>query len=99
MGECYLGQGYMLVGVFMILLFCFDVLNLYCVEVVCILINMFLIWLFEKVGFYWEGYVCNYLLINGNWQDYLLLVCLVEDYVVWFGYMVLVVEGILKDFL
>lgn len=99
MGERYSGQGHMSAAVSMILPFCFDVLNLHRVEAACIPTNTPSIRLLEKAGFHREGYARNYLLINGNWQDHMLLACLAEDHAARPGHMAPVVEGILKDFL
>lgn len=99
MGERHSGHGHMSAAVAMILPFCFDVLNLHRIEAACIPTNTPSIRLLEKVGFSREGYARNYLLINGNWQDHLLLACSAEDHAAQPDGVTPVVEGILKDFL
>ncbi|MGV2974526.1 GNAT family N-acetyltransferase [Roseibium alexandrii] len=99
MGERHAGKGHMSAAVAMILPFCFDVLNLHRIEAACIPTNTPSIRLLEKAGFNREGYARNYLLINGTWQDHLLLSCLAEDYAARPDAVSPLVEGILKDFL
>lgn len=80
MGEPFAGCGHMTHAVQLVLPYCYDVLGLHRVEASCMPHNEPSIRLLQKVGFRREGYAHKYLLINGEWQDHLLLACLADDY-------------------
>lgn len=51
----------------------FSEYNMYCIMVFYILYNKCSENVFKCVGFVFEGYVKDYLLINGKWEDYNLI--------------------------
>ena len=78
-GAPFAAQGYMTRGVSALVPFAFDVLRLHRVEAACIPTNQPSIRLLERSGFTREGYVREYLCINGLWQDHLLYARLRSD--------------------
>jgi ribosomal-protein-alanine N-acetyltransferase len=72
MGEPFVRNGYMTAAVRAIIPFAFGTLRLHRLEAACIPTNNGSIRLLEKTGFVREGYACDYLCINGIWQDHLL---------------------------
>lgn len=99
MGARHSGHGHMTKAVGMILPFCFDSLGLHRVEAACLPHNTPSLRLLEKAGFSREGYARNYLLINGYWQDHLLLACLAEDHAAPGTSRSYSTTGVLKEFL
>lgn len=73
MSVRHAGQGYMRRAVDLVLAFAFDELRLHRVEAACIPGNDRSLGLLEKAGFVREGYARRYLLIDGRWQDHVLL--------------------------
>ncbi len=78
-GVPYAAQGYMTAGVYTIIPFVFETLNLHRLEAACLPINLASIRLLERVGFKREGLARQYLRINGVWQDHLLYALLEDD--------------------
>ena len=72
-GVRYAGRGYMRRAVDLVLDFAFGELRLHRVEAACIPGNERSLGLLEKAGFVREGYARRYLLIDGRWQDHVLL--------------------------
>jgi ribosomal-protein-alanine N-acetyltransferase len=72
MGAAYARQGYMSAAVRTLVPFAFSTLKLHRIEAACIPENAASVRLLEKTGFVREGYACEYLCINGIWQDHLL---------------------------
>lgn len=72
MGQPFVRNGYMTAAVRAIIPFAFATLRLHRLEAACIPTNNGSIRLLEKTGFVREGYACDYLCINGIWQDHLL---------------------------
>ncbi|MTI00576.1 GNAT family N-acetyltransferase [Roseibium sp. RKSG952] len=99
MGADKAGKGFMSSAVSLVQPFCFDVLGLHRIEAACLPHNGPSLRLLEKAGFTREGYARNYLLINGYWQDHLLLACLAEDYAAKIKPGPASVGGTLKEFL
>jgi [ribosomal protein S5]-alanine N-acetyltransferase len=79
MSVRHAGRGYMRRAVDLILDFAFDDLRLHRVEAACIPGNDRSLGLLEKAGFVREGYARRYLLIDGRWQDHVLLSRMVDD--------------------
>ncbi len=79
MGVHYAGHGYMRRAVELVLEFAFGELRLHRVEAACIPGNDRSLGLLEKAGFVREGYARRYLLIDGRWQDHVLLSRMVDD--------------------
>lgn len=73
MSARHAGRGYMRRAVDLVLKFCFDELRLHRVEAACIPGNDRSLGLLEKAGFVREGYAKRYLMIDGRWQDHVLL--------------------------
>ncbi len=73
MSVRHAGRGYMRLSVDLVLKFCFDELRLHRVEAACIPGNDRSLGLLEKAGFVREGYAKRYLMIDGRWQDHVLL--------------------------
>jgi ribosomal-protein-alanine N-acetyltransferase len=71
-GLPFARHGHMTAAVRALIPFCFDSLRLHRLEAACIPGNAASIRLLEKTGFTREGYACEYLCINGIWQDHLL---------------------------
>ncbi len=82
MSVRHAGKGYMRRAVDLVLEFAFRELRLHRVEAACIPGNDRSIGLLEKAGFVREGYAKRYLLIDGRWQDHVLLSRMVDDEVV-----------------
>ena len=79
MGAAYARQGHMTAAVNALLPFAFDTLKLHRVEAACIPANVASVRLLEKTGFRREGFACQYLCIDGLWQDHLLYAKLEGD--------------------
>lgn len=73
MSVRHAGRGYMRRAVELVLEFAFGELRLHRVEAACIPGNGRSLGLLEKAGFVREGYARRYLLIDGRWQDHVLL--------------------------
>lgn len=73
MSVRHAGRGYMRRAVDLVLKFCFEELRLHRVEAACIPGNDRSLGLLEKAGFVREGYARRYLMIDGRWQDHVLL--------------------------
>ena len=79
MSVRHAGRGYMRRAVDLVLEFAFGDLRLHRVEAACIPRNDRSLGLLEKAGFVREGYARRYLLIDGRWQDHVLLSRLADD--------------------
>ncbi len=79
MGEPYARHGLMSAALGALIPFCFASLRLHRLEAACIPTNMASIRLLEKSRFRREGYACQYLCINGIWQDHLLYARIKDD--------------------
>lgn len=79
MSVQHAGKGYMRRAVDLVLEFAFGELRLHRVEAACIPGNDRSLGLLEKAGFVREGYARRYLLIDGRWQDHVLLSRMVDD--------------------
>lgn len=79
MSVRHAGKGYMRRAVNLVLEFAFSDLRLHRVEAACIPGNERSLGLLEKVGFVREGYARRYLLIDGRWQDHVLLSRTIDD--------------------
>lgn len=79
MGERYAGQGHMEQALRLAIPYIFSTLQLHRVEAACIPENHRSIRLLEKVGFQREGYLREYLKINGKWRDHLMFSLLAQD--------------------
>ncbi|MTI42937.1 [SSU ribosomal protein S5P]-alanine acetyltransferase [Roseibium hamelinense] len=99
MGVSFAGRGFMSKAVELIQPFCFEALGLHRIEAACLPHNAPSLRLLEKAGFVREGYARNYLLINGYWQDHLLLACLAEDHAAGKNPAPMTIGGNLKEFL
>ena len=73
MGQAHAGQGIMSEAVQMIVPFAAERLNLRRLEAACLPENAASLRLLEKAQFLREGYAREYLMINGNWRDHILL--------------------------
>jgi ribosomal-protein-alanine N-acetyltransferase len=71
-GLPFIRRGYMTAAVRAVIPFAFNTLRLHRLEAACIPSNAGSIRLLENTGFVREGYACEYLCINGTWQDHLL---------------------------
>lgn len=78
-GEPYARNGLMTAALRALIPFCFVTLRLHRLEAACIPTNVASIRLLEKSGFQREGYACQYLCINGIWQDHLLYARIKDD--------------------
>ena len=72
MGAPHARRGYMSAAVNAVVPFAFESLKLHRIEAACIPENIASIRLLERASFKREGYACQYLCINGIWQDHLL---------------------------
>jgi len=79
MSVRHAGQGYMRQSVDLVLGFAFTELRLHRVEASCIPTNDRSLGLLEKAGFVREGFARRYLLIDGRWQDHVLLSRTADD--------------------
>ncbi|TCL96479.1 [SSU ribosomal protein S5P]-alanine acetyltransferase [Rhizobium sp. PP-WC-2G-219] len=79
MGERFAGQGHMSAAVRLSIPYIFSTLQLHRIEAACIPENDRSIRLLEKVGFHREGYLREYLKINGQWRDHLIFSLLSRD--------------------
>ena len=73
MGQAHAGQGIMSEAVQMIVPFAAERLNLRRLEAACLPENAASLRLLEKAQFLREGYAREYLMINGDWRDHILL--------------------------
>jgi ribosomal-protein-alanine N-acetyltransferase len=79
MGERHAGKGHMFSGLKMVIPYIFSSLQLHRIEAACIPDNARSIRLLEKAGFQREGYLREYLKINGEWRDHLMYSLLAAD--------------------
>ncbi|MDQ0319456.1 ribosomal-protein-alanine N-acetyltransferase [Pararhizobium capsulatum DSM 1112] len=79
MGERHAGKGHMEQALRLALPYIFSSLQLHRVEAACIPENQRSIRLLEKVGFQREGYLREYLKINGHWRDHLMFSLLSQE--------------------
>lgn len=79
MGERYAGRGHMKAALRLTVSYIFDRLQLHRIEAACIPENERSIGLLESSGFRREGYLREYLKIDGQWRDHLLLARLASD--------------------
>ncbi len=79
MGEPYARNGLMAAALRALIPFCFVTLRLHRLEAACIPTNVASVRLLERSGFQREGYACQYLCINGMWQDHLLYARIKDD--------------------
>lgn len=79
MSVHHAGRGYMRRAVDVVLTFAFGELRLHRVEAACIPSNDRSLALLQKAGFVREGYASRYLLIDGRWQDHVLLSRTADD--------------------
>lgn len=78
-GETFARQGYMSDALRTLLPYCFGAFGLHRVEAACLPANESSRALLEKCGFRREGYVHEFLKINGRWRDHLLYGLLAQD--------------------
>ncbi|MCP8897151.1 GNAT family N-acetyltransferase [Shinella daejeonensis] len=79
MGERHAGQGHMFSALNLVIPHIFSRLQLHRIEAACIPDNARSIRLLEKAGFQREGYLREYLKINGEWRDHLMYSLLATD--------------------
>lgn len=79
MGETYAGRGLMHAALDAVVPYAFDQMRLHRIEAACIPENRRSIALLEKAGFQEEGYLRQYLKINGAWRDHVLFARLADD--------------------
>ncbi|QRM54579.1 GNAT family protein [Sinorhizobium sp. BG8] len=79
MGERHAGQGHMYSALNLAIPHIFTALQLHRIEAACIPDNLRSIRLLEKAGFQREGYLREYLKINGEWRDHVMYSLLAED--------------------
>ena len=79
MGERHAGQGHMVAALQLVIPYIFSSLQLHRIEAACIPENERSIRLLEKAGFQREGYLRDYLKINGQWRDHLMFSLLARD--------------------
>ena len=72
MGEPHAGQGHMYGALKLAIPYIFSSLQLHRIEAACIPDNTRSIRLLEKAGFQQEGYLREYLKINGEWRDHVM---------------------------
>lgn len=72
MGEPFAGKGLMRTALDVVIPYAFKVMRLHRIEAACIPDNARSIGLLEKAGFHREGYLRDYLKINGVWRDHVL---------------------------
>ncbi len=79
MGARHAGKGHMFAALKLAIPYIFSTLELHRIEAACIPDNSRSIRLLEKAGFEREGYLRQYLRINGQWRDHLLFSLLSDD--------------------
>ncbi|OLP58794.1 GNAT family N-acetyltransferase [Xaviernesmea oryzae] len=79
MGTRHAGKGHMSAAVRLTIPYIFSVLQLHRIEAACIPENERSVRLLEKAGFRREGYLRDYLKINGQWRDHLMFSLLPQD--------------------
>ncbi len=79
MGERHAGQGHMFGALNLAIPYIFSSLQLHRIEAACIPDNTRSIRLLEKAGFRQEGYLREYLKINGEWRDHVMFSLLAAD--------------------
>ncbi|MDX3925518.1 MAG: GNAT family protein [Shinella sp.] len=79
MGERHAGKGHMLSALNLAIPYIFSALQLHRIEAACIPDNARSIGLLEKAGFQREGYLREYLKINGEWRDHVMYSLLAKD--------------------
>jgi ribosomal-protein-alanine N-acetyltransferase len=79
MGERHAGQGHMFGALNLAIPYIFSSLQLHRIEAACIPDNTRSIRLLEKAGFQREGYLREYLKINGEWRDHVMFSLLAAD--------------------
>lgn len=79
MGERHAGRGHMYAALKLAIPYIFSTLELHRIEAACIPDNSRSIRLLEKAGFEREGYLRQYLRINGQWRDHVLFSLLSDD--------------------
>ena len=79
MGERFAGQGHMKAALKLTVHHIFDRLQLHRIEAACIPDNERSIGLLESSGFQQEGYLREYLKIDGKWRDHIMLSRLSTD--------------------
>ncbi|HVK92312.1 MAG TPA: GNAT family protein [Mycoplana sp.] len=79
MGERHAGNGHMLAALTLSVPYIFTGLQLHRIEAACIPENTRSIRLLEKAGFQREGYLRQYLKINGEWRDHVMYSLLAGD--------------------
>jgi ribosomal-protein-alanine N-acetyltransferase len=79
MGERHAGRGHMAHALDLAIPYIFGPLELHRIEAACIAENRRSIRLLEKAGFQHEGFLRDYLKINGQWRDHLMYSLLATD--------------------
>lgn len=79
MGERHAGKGHMFAALRLVIPYIFSSLQLHRIEAACIPDNTRSIRLLEKAGFRREGYLREYLKINGEWRDHVMYSLLATD--------------------
>jgi [ribosomal protein S5]-alanine N-acetyltransferase len=79
MGERFAGKGHMKAALKLTVNYIFDRLQLHRIEAACIPENERSIGLLEAAGFQREGYMREYLKIDGRWRDHIMLSRLSTD--------------------
>ena len=79
MGARHAGKGHMASALDLVIPYIFGPLELHRIEAACIAENTRSIRLLEKAGFRHEGYLRDYLKINGQWRDHLMYSLLERD--------------------
>lgn len=79
MGEAHAGRGHMHAALKAVVPYAFEAMRLHRIEAACIPDNMRSLALLEKAGFRREGYLRQYLKINGVWRDHLLYARIAGD--------------------
>ena len=79
MGERHAGRGHMFGALKLTIPYIFSSLQLHRIEAACIPDNTRSIRLLEKAGFRQEGYLREYLKINGEWRDHVMFSLLAAD--------------------
>lgn len=79
MGERHAGKGHMAGALDLVIPYIFGPLELHRIEAVCIADNGRSVRLLEKAGFQHEGFLRDYLKINGQWRDHLMFSLLASD--------------------